>query len=59
MADADKSKVELAQLVRSMRENMHAHIELNQHLAKITRAKYLALIDEGFNEQQALQLCKG
>lgn len=57
--DEDKSKADLAQLVRNYRENMCAHIELNQLLAKTTRAKFVALIAEGFDERQALELCKG
>ena len=56
--DNDKGKVALAQLARDIRENLHAHIELSQLQAKIARAKYLALIAEGFNEHQALALCK-
>jgi hypothetical protein len=56
--DDDKSRVALAQLVRDMRDNIAAHIEFNQLQARITRAKYLALLKEGFTEQQAITLCK-
>lgn len=58
MNDEDKSKVTLAQLVRDLRENLPAHLELAVLQAKITRAKYQALIGEGFNDAQALVLCK-
>lgn len=34
-------------------------IESEIEKAKITKAKYDALIAEGFNERQALELCKG
>lgn len=56
--DEDKSRVELAQLVRRVREDIAAHIEMNQLQARITRAKYVALVKEGFSEAQALELCK-
>jgi hypothetical protein len=58
MQDDDKGRVALAQLVRDMRDNIAAHIEINQLQARITRAKYVALVKEGFTEAQALQLCK-
>ena len=56
--DDDKGKVALAQLVRDLRENLPAHIELNQLQARLMRARYLALLAEGFNDQQALVLCR-
>jgi len=54
----EKQQFELAQAVKSMRENLPAYLELAQLTAVQTRAKYLALIDSGFNEHQALTLCK-
>jgi hypothetical protein len=56
--DNDKGRGALAQLVRDMRDNIAAHIEFNQLQARITRAKFAALVKEGFTEAQALQLCK-
>jgi len=58
MKDEDKPRVALAQLVRDLREQLPAHIELAQLQAKISRAKYLALVNQGFTEVQALELCK-
>jgi hypothetical protein len=58
MTDDDKARVALAQVVRDIRDNIAAHIEYNQLQARITRAKYIALVKEGFTEAQALQLCK-
>lgn len=54
----DKGRVAMAQMVRKMREQMPAEIELAQLMARITRAKYLSLVDQGFTEAQALMLCK-
>lgn len=56
--DEDKGRVALAQLVADLRCNIVAHVELHQLQARITRAKFLALVKEGFTEDQALLLCK-
>ena len=56
--DADRSKVALAVLVREMQENLPAHLEFAKLTSKLQRARYLALIAEGFNDRQALELCK-
>jgi len=58
MNDEDKPRVALAQAVRELRDNIAAHIEIGQLQARIMRAKYEALLKEGFTEQQALLLCK-
>jgi len=58
-AEKDKLRAELAKTVRSMRDNIDLYIELSQLLAQITRAKYVALVEQGFSEGQALGLCKG
>jgi hypothetical protein len=42
----------------NQREMAPIIIEMNKTEAKIKRAKYLALVDEGFTEPQALELCK-
>lgn len=46
------------QLVKQLADNLLAHIEYAQLNAKIQRAKYEALVKEGFTEQQALELCR-
>lgn len=48
----------MAQLVRDLREQMPMQIEMEQLMAKVRRAKFLALVAEGFTEGQALELCK-
>jgi hypothetical protein len=59
MASGENLQVSLAQAVVNMRDNLPAMMEFQKLNAKIIRAKYLALIGEGFTEQQALQLCGG
>ncbi len=44
--------------VEDMRRNLDDMIEGGQMMAKLLRAKYLALLDEGFTEKQALELSK-
>ena len=56
--DEDRNKVHLAVLVREMLENLPAHLEFAKLTAKLQRARYLALIAEGFDERQALELRK-
>jgi hypothetical protein len=58
MPDHDKKRVVLAQLARDMRDDIAAYIEINQLQARVTRAKYVALVKKGFPEEQALFLCK-
>lgn len=53
----DNDKVTLAQTVKSLQENVVAMIEYEQYRAKIIRAKYLAFVEQGFTEAQALDLC--
>ena len=54
----EQKALELAETVVSLRDNMPAHLELAELCAKIARRKYLALIAQGFDESQALMLCK-
>lgn len=56
--DQERSRANMAQLLKNARETMPANIELEQLLARITREKFLALVKEGFTEAQALDLCK-
>lgn len=45
--------------VAMMRRNLPAMLEMLAIDAQMRRAKYNALIKEGFSDQQALELCKG
>lgn len=58
---ADKQRAEVAKSISAslaeMRNNWPMHLELFAHRAKEVRAKYQALIREGFTEEQAIKLC--
>ena len=54
----DRNSVTLAQSLKAMQENMVALIEFERINAKLTREKFLALVAQGFTEEQALALCK-
>lgn len=54
----EKMLIELAQGVKAMRERLPALLEFHQLNARLMRAKYLAFIKEGFNENQSLYLCQ-
>lgn len=57
---ADENKqVLLAQEIKRLRDNLPAMLELQRLQAKMMREKFLALIKEGFTEEQALKLCHG
>lgn len=43
----------------SIRSNMQSYLDVQVQAAKVIKARYDALIKEGFNESQALELVKG
>ena len=47
-----------AEMVRGLRENMEYLLEYHKLTAKLRRAHFLALVEEGFNPDQALQIIK-
>lgn len=44
--------------ISELMENMDLHIRVNLAKAKLCRAYYLQLIEEGFSNVEALELCK-
>ena len=56
---SDNEQVSFAQAVKRIREYLPAMLELIQIEAKQTRAKFIALRNEGFTAVEALELCKG
>ncbi len=51
-------KEELNKGLRDMRNSIFEQIEFMQHVAKLESAKYLALIENGFTEEQAMEIIK-
>ena len=51
--------LELQKNVEIMRENLPAIIEYQRIMAQIKRARFTALTQEGFTQEQALYLCQG
>jgi hypothetical protein len=49
---------EIRAMVEKLRIELPAQVELAMMTAVITRAKYNALVKEGFSEADALYLCK-
>lgn len=43
---------------RTLQANLQTIIEAQTVMASITRSKYLALVEQGFTEKEALELCK-
>lgn len=56
--DQDKRRVASAQALKEVRENMPAILENIALQAQMTKAKYDALIKNGFTAEQAIELCK-
>ena len=50
-------EITFPQLVKSYRDNLLAHIELKELRSKVQRKHFLALVKEGFTEDQALKIC--
>jgi len=48
----------MKEAIRNMTENLPMLIEHATLMAKLHRAKFLALKAEGFSDQEALELCK-
>jgi AmiR/NasT family two-component response regulator len=47
-----------SEAMRDMIKNIDLYVEFMGTIAKMQRAKYIALIKEGFNEEEAFELCK-
>lgn len=54
----DTKHVTLAQSVKQMHENLPALMDFERLQARMIRARYIALVGQGFTEQQAIELCK-
>ena len=54
----ERERAKIAQQIAEMNEVTPMRLDLERALAKITRAKFIALVGEGFTPEQALELCK-
>ena len=59
MPDDDKGKVDTAQAVKYLRENMLAILDLLELQTTLAKYKYDLLIKRGFTSEQAIELTKG
>lgn len=55
--EQEKARVNVAALLRNMRENWPMQLDIIAFKAKMARARYLALRAEGFTFEEALRLC--
>ena len=56
--DSDDPITKFKEALAGMKNSLSLHLEFQTIQAKILRAKYNALITEGFTKEQALFLCK-
>jgi len=56
--DGGDKKNPSAEKVRQLKKDLPLLLELYITMAKLHRAKYISLRNEGFDEKQALELCK-
>lgn len=54
---SEQNKVAVAKALKDIQEQQPAFIELVKFRADSTRRAYLELIQEGFDSNQALELC--
>jgi len=56
--NAESPVEQMKTLLKTFQDALPQHLQLQLLVAQITRAKFNALVKEGFTEQQALFLCK-
>ena len=55
---AGNKPVDFLKELAVIKNNMKYLVEYEKEMAVVTRYKYDALIEQGFNESQAIELCK-
>lgn len=56
--DGDRKARKQEEEILKLRENLTVILEAQKIVAEITRAKFNALVGQGFTSEQALELCK-
>lgn len=57
LVDLPKKPDEIAAAAENFKRNIETLLDHQRTLARLRRAAYLALIEAGFEEKQALELC--
>jgi len=58
LSKEEQDAIDFAKAVKNMQDNTATMIEFARTKAKVTRAKYLALVAEGFSNDEAIALCR-
>jgi len=56
--EQDEKMTERQKLIKKMHDDLPFMIQVMGHQARMTKAKYDALIKEGFTKSEAFELCK-
>ena len=55
---SDRELSEMRKLLTEIKKDLPVHLEFQAVQAQLTRAKFNALVVEGFTTEEALELCK-
>ncbi len=58
VVNVDFERSEAKALLEELKRTVPDMVASNREIAKVLRAKYLALIESGFTKKEAMKLCK-
>ena len=58
IVNVDFQRSEAKALLEELKRTVPDMVASNREIAKVLRAKYLALIETGFTQKEAMKLCK-
>lgn len=58
IVNVDFQRSEAKALLEELKRTVPDMVASNREIAKVLRAKYLALIESGFTQKEAMKLCK-